>query len=125
MTEIESANKAPAQPLHVPEPVTATERPSSTARLIAALPGDLLQGAVQPRRLRGEQTDQLVAPAADGGLGHVVAAGHVGQALVVTEHGQDNHRDLPGRQDPPPGPDHFQVTSQQTGEVADGARGQR
>ncbi|GAA2276168.1 heparan-alpha-glucosaminide N-acetyltransferase domain-containing protein [Streptomyces hawaiiensis] len=34
VTEIESANKAPAQPLDVPEPVTATERPSSTARLV-------------------------------------------------------------------------------------------
>ncbi|MEU0061411.1 DUF418 domain-containing protein [Streptomyces sp. NPDC006334] len=34
MTEIESAGKAPAQPLDVPEPVTATERPSSTARLV-------------------------------------------------------------------------------------------
>ncbi|PIM69133.1 hypothetical protein CTU88_30200 [Streptomyces sp. JV178] len=34
VTEIESANKAPAQPLHVPEPDTATERPSSTARLV-------------------------------------------------------------------------------------------
>lgn len=92
---------------------------------LPALPDDLLQGAVQPRRLRGEQADQLVAPAADGGLGHVVAAGHVGQALVVTQHGQDNHRDLPRRQDPPPGPDHFQLASRQTGEMADGARGQR
>ncbi len=34
VTEIESANKAPAQPLHVPEPVTAMERPSSAARLV-------------------------------------------------------------------------------------------
>ncbi|MEU0677971.1 DUF418 domain-containing protein [Streptomyces sp. NPDC006172] len=34
MTEIESADKVPAQPLDVPEPVTATERPSSTARLV-------------------------------------------------------------------------------------------
>ncbi|WP_309505400.1 hypothetical protein [Streptomyces phytophilus] len=46
---------------------------------------------------------------------------HVGQALIVAQHGQDDHRDLPGRQDPPPGPDHFQVTSQQIGEVVDGA----
>jgi hypothetical protein len=92
---------------------------------LPALPGDLLQGAVQARGLRGEEGDQLVAPAADGRLGHVVAAGHVGQALVVTQHGQDDHRDLPGRQDPPPGPDHFQVTPQEIGEVVDGPRGQR
>jgi hypothetical protein len=58
---------------------------------LSALPGDLLQGMVQSRRLRG----------------------------------QDDYRDLPGRQNPPPGPDHLQVTSQQIGEVVDGARGQR
>lgn len=40
---------------------------------LPALLGDLLQGAVQPRRLGGEQSDQLVPPAADGGLGYVVA----------------------------------------------------
>ncbi|MGW0515683.1 hypothetical protein [Streptomyces olivaceoviridis] len=57
---------------------------------------------VQVRCLHGEQGDQLVAPAADGGLGHVVAIGHVGQALVVPQHGQDDHRDPPGWQDPPP-----------------------
>ncbi|MFF1649956.1 hypothetical protein [Streptomyces sp. NPDC058240] len=61
--------------------------------------------------LRGEQGDQLVAPAADGGIGHVVPAGHVGQALVVTQHGQDDHRDPPGRQDPPPEPYRLQVAS--------------
>lgn len=75
---------------------------------LAALLGDLLQGAVQVRRLGGEQSDQLVAPASDTGLGHVVAAGHVGQALVVAQYGQDDHRDLPRRQDPPPGPDRLQ-----------------
>ncbi|MFF2900241.1 hypothetical protein [Streptomyces sp. NPDC057966] len=90
-----------------------------------ALLGDVLQGAVQAWCLRGEQCGQLVAPAADGGLGHVVAAGHVGQALVVAQHGQDDHRDLPGRQDPLLGPDHFQVTSKQISEVVDGTRGQR
>lgn len=92
---------------------------------LPALPGDLLQGAVQARGLRGEQGDQFVAPAADGRLGHVVAAGHVGQTLVVTQHGQDDHRDSSGRQDPPAGPDHFQVTPQEIGEVVDGPRGQR
>ncbi|WP_437014858.1 hypothetical protein [Streptomyces sp. enrichment culture] len=60
---------------------------------LPALPGDLLQGAVQARRLGCEQGDRLVAPAADGGLGHVVSAGHVGQALIVAQHGQDDHRD--------------------------------
>ncbi|WP_317448094.1 hypothetical protein [Streptomyces collinus] len=90
-----------------------------------ALPGDLLQGAVQARCLRGEQGDQLVAPATDGRLGDVVTTGHVGQALVVAQHGQDDHRDPSGRQDPPPGPDHFQVAPQQIGEVVDGTRGQR
>ncbi|GAA4696602.1 hypothetical protein GCM10023324_59360 [Streptomyces youssoufiensis] len=44
----------------------------------------------------GEQGDRLVAPAADGGLGHVVAAGPVGQAPVVAQHGRDEHRDLSG-----------------------------
>ncbi|WP_327733376.1 hypothetical protein OG749_05345 [Streptomyces nojiriensis] len=92
---------------------------------LPALLGDLLQGAVQPRRLGGEQSDQLVPPAADGGLGYVVAAGHVGQALVVAQHGQDDHRDLPRQQDPPPGANRLQMASEQLGEVADGARGQR
>jgi hypothetical protein len=87
--------------------------------------GDLLQDAVQARGLRGEQGDQLVAPSADGGHGDVVAAGHVGQALVVAQHGQDDHRDPSGRQDPPPGPYRLQMTTQQTGEVVDGPRGQR
>ncbi|MFD7527975.1 hypothetical protein ACFV8E_10350 [Streptomyces sp. NPDC059849] len=80
-----------------------------------ALLGDVLQGAVQAWCLRGEQCGQLVAPAADGGLGHVVAAGHVGQALVVAQHDQDDHRDLPGRQDPPLGPDYFHVEADQRG----------
>ncbi|GAA3161233.1 hypothetical protein GCM10010451_06490 [Streptomyces virens] len=31
---------------------------------------------------------------------------------------------IPGRQDPPPGPDGLQMAPQQTGEVVDGARGQ-
>ncbi|MGW0316435.1 hypothetical protein [Streptomyces flavidovirens] len=62
---------------------------------------DLLQAPVQARSAGGEQVDHLVAPAADGGLGDVVAAGHVGQALIVAEHGQDDHRDLPRRQRPP------------------------
>ncbi|MET9519448.1 hypothetical protein [Streptomyces sp. NPDC002994] len=64
---------------------------------LAAAPRDLLEGAVQARDLRGEQTDDLVPPAADGGGGDVVAAGHVGHALVVQQHGQDDHPDLPGR----------------------------
>lgn len=34
VTDIESAKKAPAQPLPSPESATATERPSSTARLV-------------------------------------------------------------------------------------------
>lgn len=92
---------------------------------LPTLPDDLLQGTVQPRRLRGKQFDQLVAPTANGGLGHIVAASHVGQALVMTQHGQDDHRDPSRRQDPPPGPDQLQMASQQTGEVADGTRGQR
>ncbi|MFH9493661.1 hypothetical protein ACH4LZ_30255 [Streptomyces halstedii] len=66
---------------------------------LTALPGDLLQGAVQARRLRGEEGDQLVPTAADGGPGHVVP---VGQALIVAQHGQDDHGDPSGRQDPPP-----------------------
>lgn len=90
-----------------------------------ALVGDLLQGAVPARRLGGEQSDQLVAPAADGGLGHMVAAGHVGQALVVAQYGRHDHRHLPRRQDPPPGPDQLQMAPEQIGEVGDGARGQR
>ncbi|KOG07671.1 hypothetical protein ADK35_43725 [Streptomyces viridochromogenes] len=45
---------------------------------LTALFGDLPQGAIQARGLCGEQPDQLVAPAADGGLGDVVAASHVG-----------------------------------------------
>ncbi|MFF1718265.1 hypothetical protein [Streptomyces sviceus] len=54
---------------------------------LPALLGGLLQGTVHARRLGGEQGDQLVAPAADDLLVHVIAAGHVGQALVVTQHG--------------------------------------
>jgi hypothetical protein len=92
---------------------------------LPTLPGALLARAVQARGLCGEQSDRLVAPASDGGLGDVVAAGHVGQALVVAQYGQDDHRDLPGRQDPPPGPDSLQMAPQQTGEVVDGVRGQR
>ncbi|MFD5141484.1 hypothetical protein ACFWMX_35545 [Streptomyces sp. NPDC058378] len=80
---------------------------------------------IQARCLHGEQSDEFISPAADGGLGHVVSAGHVRQALVVAQHGQDDHRDLAGRQDPPSGPDLIQVTSQQIGKVVDGARGQR
>ncbi|WND39930.1 hypothetical protein RI578_39120 [Streptomyces sp. BB1-1-1] len=60
----------------------------------------------------GEQSDQLAAPAADGGLGHVVTTCHVGLALVVAEYGQDDHRDLARRQDLPPEPNRFQVTPQ-------------
>jgi hypothetical protein len=60
-----------------------------------ALLGDLPQGTVQTRCLVGEQSDELVPPAADGGLGHVVAASHVGQALIVPQFGQDDHRDPP------------------------------
>ncbi|GGR34935.1 hypothetical protein GCM10015536_45610 [Streptomyces griseomycini] len=86
---------------------------------------DLLQGAIQARRPGGEQPDQLVAPGADGGLGHVVSAGHVGQTLVMAQHGQHDHRDLPRRQDPPPGPNRLQMTPEQVGEVVDGACGQR
>ncbi|WP_329030490.1 MULTISPECIES: hypothetical protein [unclassified Streptomyces] len=68
---------------------------------LSALLDDLLQYAVQARGLGGEESDQLVAPAADRGLGHVVSAGHVGQALVVAQDCRDDHRDLPGLQDPP------------------------
>ncbi|MDV5143288.1 hypothetical protein R1T08_02915 [Streptomyces sp. SBC-4] len=71
----------------------------------------------------GQDDQGFVAPTADGGLGDVVAASHVGQALVVTQHGQDDHRDPPGRQDPPLGPYGLQVAPQQTGEVVDGVRG--
>ncbi len=92
---------------------------------LPTLAGDRLQGTVQARGLCGEQGDHLVAPATDGGLGDVVAARHVGQALVVAKLVQDDYRDLPGRQDPSPGPDRLQMTPQQVGEVIDGARGQR
>ncbi|MFD3701143.1 hypothetical protein ACFWUZ_34325, partial [Streptomyces sp. NPDC058646] len=64
-------------------------------------------------KIRGQgPSDQLVAPAADGGLGHVVAAGHVGQALVVAQYGQDDDRDPSRRQDPPPGSNRLQMASQ-------------
>lgn len=59
---------------------------------LPALPGDLLQSAVQAWGLRGKEGDQLVAPAADGRLGHIVAACHVGQALVFPG-GRIRHRD--------------------------------
>ncbi|GLP70279.1 hypothetical protein TUSST3_69000 [Streptomyces sp. TUS-ST3] len=38
MTEIESARKAPAQPLPARESAIATKRPSSTARLVGVAP---------------------------------------------------------------------------------------
>jgi hypothetical protein len=84
---------------------------------LAAPPGDRLQGAVQARGFRGQQVDQLVAPTPDGGGGDVAAAGHVGQALIVPQHGQDDHRDPPGRQRPPPRPYRFEMAAQQVGEV--------
>jgi hypothetical protein len=37
------------------------------------------------------------------------SAGHVDQALVVTQDSQGDHRDLPMRQDPPPGPYRLQI----------------
>ncbi|MFD7120231.1 hypothetical protein ACFWAA_24775 [Streptomyces sp. NPDC059922] len=58
-------------------------------RLYSTMTGDPFSSSpIEPIRpptwrLGGEQSDQLVPPSADGGLGHVVAIGHVGQALVV------------------------------------------
>ncbi len=87
--------------------------------------GDFPQGPVQARCPGCEQGNHLVTPAADGGFGHVVSAGHLGQALIVPQHRQDYHRDPAGRHDPPPGPYCLEVAAQQTSEVVDGARGQR
>ncbi|MEV3949966.1 hypothetical protein AB0K57_20275 [Streptomyces halstedii] len=50
-----------------------------------ATAGDLLQCAVQAWGAGGQQLDDFFHPASDGGLADLVAVGHVGQALVVTE----------------------------------------
>lgn len=46
-------------------------------------------------------------------------------ARTRLQHSQDNHRDPPGRQRPPPRPYPFETPSQQVGEVVQGVRGQR
>jgi hypothetical protein len=60
---------------------------------LSTLLDDPLQRTVHARSLRGEESDHLVAPATDGGLGDATAASHVSQALVVAQYGQDDHRD--------------------------------
>lgn len=72
----------------------------------------------------GQQGDHFVAPAAHRGSGHAVAASQVGQALVVSQHGQHDHRDPAWRQAPPASPDRLETGSQQLRNVGDSARGQ-
>ncbi|WP_239009965.1 hypothetical protein [Streptomyces sp. 769] len=64
-----------------------------------------------------EQGYQFVAPAAHGGVADLVAAGHVGDALVVAEYGEHDDDDPSGCQTPPAGADLLQVAAQQIGAV--------
>ncbi|MET7355922.1 hypothetical protein [Streptomyces mirabilis] len=53
-----------------------------------AAAGGLLQRPVQARGPGGQQLHDFLHPAADGGLPDTVAAGHVGQTLVVAQDGE-------------------------------------
>ncbi|MFD7316370.1 hypothetical protein ACFV9Z_20905 [Streptomyces sp. NPDC059883] len=106
--------------------------PESMPRLYSTMTGDPFSSSpielIRPPtwRLGGEQSDQLVPPSADGGLGHVVAIGHVGQALVVRCTARTiDHPDPSRRQEAPPGHHRLQMAPQQIGELVDGARGKR
>lgn len=50
-----------------------------------------------------------VDPAADGRWRYAAAAGHIGQALVVSQHREHDHRDPSWRQLAPPRPDRFEM----------------
>lgn len=65
---------------------------------LPAASGDLGQGAVQARCPGRQQGDDLVGPAADRRGRDAVTAGQVGGALVVAQHGQDDHDDPARRQ---------------------------
>jgi hypothetical protein len=57
--------------------------------------------------------------------GHPVPAGHVGQALVMPQDGQHDHRDPARRQLAPPRPGPLQVAAQQISDETDRRAGQR
>ncbi|MFE7392162.1 hypothetical protein [Streptomyces sp. NPDC057582] len=86
--------------------------------------GDLLQCPVQPWRTRGEEFDDFLHPAAHGEGGDIVTAGHVGQALVVTEHGEHDERLVAGGL-APTGADLMTATAYRTGNEIDGPLRQR
>ncbi|MFE7244458.1 hypothetical protein [Streptomyces sp. NPDC057580] len=73
---------------------------------------------------RGEEFDDFLHPAALGGGGDAVTAGHVGQALVVTEHGEHDERLVAGGR-APTGADLMTATAYRTGNEIDGPLRQR
>jgi hypothetical protein len=75
------------------------------------------QGRAAEIQIIRPRTDGLVAPAPHGGGEDVVAACHVGQALVVPQHREDDERDLPGPQRPPACAYRLQVAAQPGGEL--------
>lgn len=87
--------------------------------------GDLLQRPVQALGPGGQQLHDFLPPAADGGLPDPVAAGRVGQTLVVAQNGEhgDGHPAgfglAPGRAHLVPAPAY------QVGDEADGPLRQR
>ncbi|GHE09048.1 hypothetical protein GCM10010339_60080 [Streptomyces alanosinicus] len=64
---------------------------------MVALSDDFPQRPVQAWGPHGEQFDHLHHPAAHRGRGAAVAARHVGEQLVMTENGEDDRGDPPGR----------------------------
>ncbi|KUN76561.1 hypothetical protein AQJ64_36915 [Streptomyces griseoruber] len=109
-------------------------RPGATARTDegavqqdhdSAAACDLLQRPVQSRGSHSQEFDRLLHPATHGGGGDVVAAGHVGQALVVAEYGEhDNHLGARGEL-APPGAQLVASAAYQAGDEIDGLLRQR
>ncbi|MGC5008964.1 hypothetical protein [Streptomyces sp. DT203] len=87
--------------------------------------GDLLHCPVQPWRTRGEEFDDFLHPVAHGAGGDIVTAGHVGQALVGTEHGEHDERLVAGGGLAPTGADLNTATAYRTGNEIDGPLRQR
>lgn len=82
--------------------------------------GDLLQGTIQTRGPGSEQAEGFQDPAAHGGGGDVVAAGHVEKPLVVTEHGEHDDRLGPRGDLAPAGAELFAPPAYQAGDEFDG-----
>ncbi|MFG3371089.1 hypothetical protein ACGF0K_39985 [Streptomyces sp. NPDC048156] len=92
---------------------------------LSAPRGDPFQGAVQTRGADGEQGYQLVSPAPYRRFADLVAAGRVGDALVVAEHGEDDDDDLFGLKAAPARADRLEMAAQQGRRTAHGTRSSR